>query len=54
MCALFQLDPAEHVVHVRDRAFQDRRYFICDAKLAALGWRERTPWEAGLQSTVDW
>lgn len=25
VCATFQLDPAEHVVHVRDRAFQDRR-----------------------------
>lgn len=32
----------------------DCRYFICDAKLSALGWRESTPWEAGLQKTVDW
>lgn len=30
------------------------RYFICDAKLAALGWRERTPWEQGLRQTVAW
>ena len=30
------------------------RYFICDKKLAALGWRERTPWADGLRRTVDW
>lgn len=31
-----------------------RRYFICDKKLAALGWREKIDWEEGLQSTVNW
>ena len=30
------------------------RYFICDAKLAALGWQETTDWADGLRSTVDW
>ena len=40
--------------HVRDRAFNDRRYFICDRKLAALGWKETTSWEEGLRKTVDW
>ena len=30
------------------------RYFICDAKLAVLGWQERTPGEVGLRKTVDW
>jgi dTDP-D-glucose 4,6-dehydratase len=30
------------------------RYFICDAKLFALGWQERTLWEVGLKKTVDW
>lgn len=31
-----------------------RRSFICDPKLAALGWQERTAWEAGLQQTISW
>ena len=31
--------PADMVKHVRDRAFNDRRYFVCDKKLAKLGAR---------------
>jgi UDP-glucose 4,6-dehydratase len=42
------------ITHVRDRAFNDRRYFICDKKLAALGWVERTSWEDGLHKTIEW
>lgn len=33
---MFQL-PESQIVHVRDRAFNDRRYFVCDKKLAQLG-----------------
>jgi hypothetical protein len=39
---------------VKDRAFNDQRYFICDQKLAGLGWTERTSWEEGLKVTIDW
>ena len=46
--------PPPSITHVRDRAFNDRRYFICDAKLAALGWAETTPWAEGLARTVAW
>jgi UDP-glucose 4,6-dehydratase len=46
--------PEEKVVHVKDRAFNDRRYYICDDKLSALGWTESTPWEEGLKKTIDW
>jgi UDP-glucose 4,6-dehydratase len=46
--------PESQVVHVRDRAFNDRRYYICDSKLNSLGWREGTSWEDGLRKTVDW
>lgn len=54
ICEIFGLDHAESITHVRDRAFNDRRYFICDTKLAELGWREKTPWKEGLRKTVDW
>lgn len=44
----------EHVEHVADRAFNDRRYFICDKKLTELGWKERTSFEDGLKKTIHW
>jgi UDP-glucose 4,6-dehydratase len=31
-----------------------RRYYICDKKLTALGWVEKTSWEEGLKKTIDW
>lgn len=54
ICKIFDLEPTESITHVRDRAFNDRRYYICDNKLAELGWKEHTPWEEGLKKTVDW
>ena len=33
---IFKL-PTEKITHVRDRAFNDRRYYICDDKLLRLG-----------------
>lgn len=53
ICKLFNM-PDSKIVHVRDRAFNDRRYFICDKKLLELGWSEKTPWEEGLRKTVEW
>lgn len=53
IAAIFDV-PADRIVNVRDRAFNDQRYFICDKKLAGLGWTERTKWEDGLRRTVDW
>ena len=40
--------------HVRDRAFNDRRYFICDSKLKALGWEQHTSWKDGMEKTAAW
>ena len=31
-----------------------RRYYICDKKLASLGWVEKTSWEEGLAKTINW
>jgi hypothetical protein len=31
-----------------------RRYYICDKKLLALGWKEEETWEHGLGETIDW
>jgi dTDP-glucose 4,6-dehydratase len=39
---------------VADRPGHDRRYAMDGAKLAALGWRNRTAFEEGMAETVDW
>jgi dTDP-glucose 4,6-dehydratase len=39
---------------VPDRPGHDRRYALDGAKLAALGWRNRTSFVEGLATTVDW
>ncbi|MBM4048845.1 MAG: dTDP-glucose 4,6-dehydratase, partial [Planctomycetes bacterium] len=46
--------PASLIEHVRDREGHDRRYSLDCAKLEALGWRPKTPFEAGVRSTVRW
>ncbi|KAK9833625.1 hypothetical protein WJX74_000982 [Apatococcus lobatus] len=46
--------PEDKIQHVRDRAFNDRRYYICDNKLGSLGWKEEMSWDKGLKKTVDW
>jgi UDP-glucose 4,6-dehydratase len=46
--------PHISIVHVADRAFNDKRYFICDKKLASLGWQPKMAWISGLQRTIEW
>jgi dTDP-glucose 4,6-dehydratase len=46
--------PWSLVRRVADRPGHDRRYSMDGAKLRALGWRNRTPFEAGLDATVEW
>ncbi len=54
ICSNVGRDSKEAIVHVRDRAFNDRRYFIDCSKLLALGWKQRKSWEQGLKETVQW
>lgn len=46
--------PWSLVRRVEDRPGHDRRYAMDGSKLAALGWRNRVPFEEGLAATVDW
>ncbi len=39
---------------VEDRPGHDRRYAMDGSKVARLGWRNRVPFPAGLEATVDW
>lgn len=46
--------PWSLVRRVDDRPGHDRRYAMDGAKLRALGWHARMPFEAGLAATVEW
>jgi dTDP-glucose 4,6-dehydratase len=46
--------PWSLVRSVADRPGHDRRYAMDGARLAALGWTNRMPFEEGLAATVDW
>ena len=54
ICRILKVDSSEKITYVRDRAFNDRRYYIDCAKLLQLGWRQEKSWEVGLQETVRW
>jgi dTDP-D-glucose 4,6-dehydratase len=60
LCGLFGLpnstqeDLNQHIRHVMDRPFNDRRYAVNSAKLMSLGWAPRTAFEEGLKITVEW
>ena len=46
--------PWSLVRSVQDRPGHDRRYAMDGTKLRALGWRNRVPFDQGLDATVDW
>lgn len=46
--------PSDRIEFVRDRAFNDTRYYIGSQKLHALGWTPRVGWEEGLSRTIEW
>lgn len=39
---------------VRDREFNDQRYFICSKKLESLGWKPEISFEKGLKECIEW
>lgn len=46
--------PESLLEFVADRPGHDRRYAMDDAKLRALGWQPRTPFEQGISDTITW
>jgi dTDP-glucose 4,6-dehydratase len=51
---LYGLDESKYIQYVRDRAFNDVRYNIDGAKVAALGWAPKVAFEDGLAKTVEY
>jgi dTDP-glucose 4,6-dehydratase len=46
--------PDSLITPVADRKGHDRRYSLDTARLRALGWAPRVPFEDGLRGTIDW
>lgn len=42
------------VKHTKDRPFNDMRYAVDGTKLRNLGWEQKTTFESGMATTVDW
>lgn len=49
-----QMGVAPEFEFVADRNFNDRRYWIHDTVLETWGWTQTTPFEEGLQKTIEW
>jgi UDP-glucose 4,6-dehydratase len=54
ICRLFHIKTSDHITFVKDRLFNDHRYFVSNDKLAALGWKPRVAWVDGLRTTATW
>lgn len=44
----------EWITFIKDREFNDKRYYICSNKLEKMGWTKKTNFEEGIEKTIDW
>lgn len=44
----------QELLFVEDRPFNDKRYWLQDTQLEALGWKQQTSFEVGLEKTKQW
>lgn len=54
LCNLMNRDFKSCVTYVKDRNFQDKRYYIDISKVSKLGWKEQIPFDQGLKETILW
>lgn len=47
-------DEKRWIEYVIDRPFNDKRYAVDGTKLRSLGWIQKTSFDEGLQTTVQW
>lgn len=45
---------SEYIERVKDRPFNDSMYWTCGYKLHRLGWRQKTSFDEGLRTTIEW
>ena len=44
----------DYITFVKDREFNDSRYYISHNKMSQLGWKQKIDFETGLQKTFEW
>ncbi len=54
LCDLMNRDFEDQVQYVKDRNFQDKRYYIDIRKVSQLGWKEEISFDIGLKETILW
>jgi UDP-glucose 4,6-dehydratase len=47
-------DYNSHILYIKDREFNDRRYYISDEKIKLLGWDRKITLDEGLNRTINW
>jgi dTDP-D-glucose 4,6-dehydratase len=47
-------DVDEWISYIKDRDFNDQRYYISNQKLKDIGWEQQVDFVDGLKDTVDW
>jgi len=47
-------DIQNYLTYIKDRNYNDRRYYISDEKLRRLGWNKMKSLEDGLKETIEW
>jgi len=43
-----------YISYIKDREFNDRRYYISDDKIRLLGWNRKITLHEGLEKTINW
>ena len=46
-------DFQKYIKHVKDRPFNDKRYFITNKKLKNLGWSQKIKFEDGINNLIN-
>lgn len=54
ICALFGLNPVDHITYVTDRPFNDARYAVDWSKISQLGWTPQASLRAELPLIASW
>lgn len=47
-------DYDSYISYIKDREFNDRRYYISDDKIRLLGWNKKITLHEGLEKTINW
>lgn len=43
-----------YIEFIKDRPYNDKRYYVCDEKLKKLGWTQKVDINSGLKKTIEW